>query len=175
MSKIPASARLREEIAAFLEQAETSESGAHALSRLVELAAARLVQEALEQEQTDFIGRERYVRQAGRGKRNGYVPGQLDTPRAGCGSRCARCERRRRRTARRSTISCGATRRVVEWPAIAMYARGLSTHDVEAAFTDERGTCLLSKSAVSELTDALWTEYEAFQRGRGGRRAPASA
>jgi hypothetical protein len=62
-----------------LEQAETSESGAHALSRLVQLATARLVQEALEQEQTDFIGRERYVRQAGRGKRNGYVPGQLDT------------------------------------------------------------------------------------------------
>jgi hypothetical protein len=79
MSKIPPSARLREEIAAFLEQAEGSASGAQALSRLVQLATARLVQEALEQEQTDFVGRERYVRHAGRGKRNGYVPGQLDT------------------------------------------------------------------------------------------------
>jgi len=56
MSKIPPSARLREKIAAFLEQAETSESGAHALSRLVQLATARLVQEALEQEQNDLAG-----------------------------------------------------------------------------------------------------------------------
>jgi hypothetical protein len=59
MSKIAPSARLREE------QAEESESGTGALSRLVQLATARLVEEALEQEQTDFIGRERYVRQAG--------------------------------------------------------------------------------------------------------------
>jgi transposase-like protein len=76
MSKIAPSARVREEIAAFATQAEGSESGAHALSRLVQLATARLVQEALEQEQTDFIGRERYVREAGRGKRNGYVRGR---------------------------------------------------------------------------------------------------
>jgi transposase-like protein len=48
------------------------------LSRLVQLATARLVQEALEEEQTDFIGRDRYARGAGRGKRNGYVAGQLD-------------------------------------------------------------------------------------------------
>jgi hypothetical protein len=79
MAKIAPSARLREEIAAFLEQAEGSESGASALSRLVQLATARLVQEALEEEQTDFIGRERYAREAGRGKRNAYVPGHLDT------------------------------------------------------------------------------------------------
>lgn len=55
MSKIPPSARLRE-IAAFLGQAEGSESGAQALSRFVQLATAGW-QEALEQEQTDFIGR----------------------------------------------------------------------------------------------------------------------
>jgi putative transposase len=129
MSKIPPSARLREEIAAFLEQTEGSESGAHAWSRLVQLATARLVQEALEQEQTDFVGRERYVRQAGRGKRNGYVPGQLDT----------------------------AEGRVpVEVPQV---------REAGVPFTDERGAWLLSRSAVSELTDALWTEYEAFQQG----------
>ncbi len=45
-----------------------------------------------------------------------------------------------------------------------MYARGLSTRDIEAAFTDERGVCLLSRTGVSEVTEALWEEYEAFQK-----------
>ncbi|MGH9896444.1 MAG: transposase, partial [bacterium] len=79
MPKIPPSVRLRAQIATFLTDAGSVESGAAALSDLVQLATARLVQEALEEEQTDFIGRERYARQPGRGKRNGYVPGHLDT------------------------------------------------------------------------------------------------
>lgn len=43
-----------------------------------------------------------------------------------------------------------------------MYARGLSTRDIEDALTDATGTCLLSRSAVSAVTEALWEEYEAF-------------
>jgi transposase-like protein len=45
-----------------------------------------------------------------------------------------------------------------------MYARGLSTRDIEDAFTDATGVCLLSRSAVSEVTETLWEEYEAFQK-----------
>ena len=43
-----------------------------------------------------------------------------------------------------------------------MYARGLSTRDIEATFRDEDGRCLLSRTAVSEVTEQLWEEYEAF-------------
>jgi putative transposase len=46
--------------------------------------------------------------------------------------------------------------------AVEMYARGLSVRDIEAAFTDETGRCVLTKSAVSELTERLWAEYQAF-------------
>ena len=45
-----------------------------------------------------------------------------------------------------------------------MDARGLSTRDVEAAFTDEQGTCLLSRTAVSELTEELWAEMVAYAK-----------
>ncbi len=72
--------------------------GAAARSELVRLATPRVVQEALEQEQTDFVGRERYARQPGRGKRNGCIPGHLDTAEG------------RRPVARPSTTSCAATR-----------------------------------------------------------------
>ncbi len=43
-----------------------------------------------------------------------------------------------------------------------MYARGMSTRDIEDAFRAEDGTSLLSRSAVSEITDRLWESYEAF-------------
>ena len=43
-----------------------------------------------------------------------------------------------------------------------MYARGLSTRDVEDAFRDATGELLISKTAVSEITDQLWVDYQAF-------------
>jgi hypothetical protein len=44
-----------------------------------------------------------------------------------------------------------------------MYARGLSTRDIEAAFRNrDTGKLLLSRTAVSEVTERLWAEYEAF-------------
>src|SRR5207249_786192 len=46
--------------------------------------------------------------------------------------------------------------------AIEMYARGLSVRDIEAAFTDTNGTSLLSKSAVSQITERLWADYQVF-------------
>ena len=44
-----------------------------------------------------------------------------------------------------------------------MYTRGLSTRDVEETLRDpEIGELLLSKDAVSDLTEELWSEYERF-------------
>ncbi len=43
-----------------------------------------------------------------------------------------------------------------------MYARGCSTRDIEELLKDRNGHILLSKSAVSQLNQRLWEEYEAF-------------
>ena len=43
-----------------------------------------------------------------------------------------------------------------------IYARGLSTRDMEDAFRDATGELLISRSAVSEITDQLWVDYQAF-------------
>ena len=43
-----------------------------------------------------------------------------------------------------------------------MYARGLCTRDIEAAFRDESGGSVLSRSAVSAVTERLWADYQAF-------------
>ena len=52
--------------------------------------------------------------------------------------------------------------------AIEMLARGLSVRDIEDAFKDEHGRLLLSKTAVSQLGERLWEDYQAFtQRDLG--------
>jgi len=43
-----------------------------------------------------------------------------------------------------------------------MYARGMSTRDVEDAFRDVTGELVISRTAVSEITDQLWEQYETF-------------
>lgn len=45
-----------------------------------------------------------------------------------------------------------------------MYARGLSTRDIEDAFRDSTGAPLISRTGVSQVTEALWEEYEAFRQ-----------
>jgi putative transposase len=46
--------------------------------------------------------------------------------------------------------------RELERLAVELYARGLSTRDIEDAFTDEMGGRLLSRATVSEITERLW-------------------
>ncbi len=70
-----------------------------------------------------------------------------------------KCGRRRNRSSR----TCGrrfraAPRRSKIWRSN-FYARGLSTRDIEDAFTDQRGRRLLSRAAVSEITERLWAPY----------------
>ncbi len=163
MGKIAPSHRLREELREFLEHLEGVADGKGALSELVRRAVGLIVQESLEAEQRDFIGRERYERGEGRGYRSGYNRGHLKTAEGRV--EVERPQVRDAEVTYRSELYefLRGHSDVVERLATEMYARGLSTRDVEAAFTDEQGDCLLSRSAVSEVTETLWEEYEAFQ------------
>ena len=165
MSEVAPSARMREQLRALFHGLDTDvESGSQVLSELVRRATALAVQEALEAEPRDFVGREWYERGERRGYRSGNTPGHLDI-----GEGRVMVERPQVRDAEQPfrPILYDYLRghsEVVERLAVEMYARGLSTRDIEAAFTDADGTCLLSRTAVSEVTEVLWEEYEAFQQ-----------
>jgi hypothetical protein len=45
---------------------------------------------------------------------------------------------------------------------VEMYARGLSTRDVEDCFRDESGRSMISRTAVSEIVDQLWEDFQEF-------------
>ena len=46
--------------------------------------------------------------------------------------------------------------------AMELLARGLSVRDIEDAFRDESGRLLLSRTAISEIGERLWADYQEF-------------
>ena len=163
MRKIQPSDRLRKEIQNFFQDMGSAEDGAQALSEIVRLASTLMVQEGLEAEQADFVGRPHYQRGEGNGYRSGYKPGYLDTAEGRLEIDLPQVREAHRPFHSNLFERLKGDSEMLEQLALEMYARGLSTRDIEAAFTDENGVCLLSRSGVSEVTETLWKEYEAFQ------------
>ena len=135
------------------------------VSAFVEAVTRLVVQELLEGEQTDFLGgRGRYDRRGGDqvGSRNGYERGRLRTA-EGAIEVAVPQVRGSEEPFRSSLMSfLEGNSEVLEALVNEMYARGLSTRDVEDAFRDATGELLISRSAVSEITDRLWEDYQAF-------------
>ena len=161
MERILASERTRERLKVLMNGERESTDGR---SELVRLAARLIIEEALEGEARDTLGRDYYARGAvpGRGYRNGYRTGRLKSAEGAIeysapqiADRSAPFRSRIREVVRGRTEELEAL-------AVEMYARGLSTRDIEALFADETGRSLLSRTAVSEITERLWAEYEAF-------------
>jgi putative transposase len=161
MERIPASERTREKLKALMEGRGEPEAGR---SELVRLAARLIIEEALEGEARDALGRDYYARGAapGAGYRNGYRPGRVKSAEGAIEYSAPQiAERSEPFRSRIREIVAGRTE-ALEAMAVEMYARGLSTRDIEALFADEVGKSLLSRTAVSEITERLWAEYEAF-------------
>jgi putative transposase len=166
-NRIAPSEKLAKAIEALTEVENAEAEGASLLGRLVQLGTQKLVQEALEREQAEHLERGRYERRPSETSplyRNGYELGRLligeglievQRPQVRGGSEPYRS----RIWDLLGQRSEGLERLVVE-----MYARGLSTRDIEDLFRGPDGEVLLSKSSVSEITDELWEEYEAFSQ-----------
>ena len=158
MERLSAPARTREELRALMNGDLGTAAGR---GDLVHLALRLIVEEALEGEVSDGLGRGRYERGEGEkaGYRNGYRPGKMKTAEGAVDYSAPQV----RDTPEPFVSSVRAARtRELERLAVELYARGLSSRDIEDTFTDETGRRLLSRAAVSEITEKLWAEYEDF-------------
>ena len=130
----------------------------------LKLATRLIVEEALEGEAGDAVGRDYYEHgaQPGQGYRNGYRMGRLKTAEGAMEYSAPQIAGRDEpfRSAIREHLK-GHTQGLEDL-AIEMLARGLSVRDIEDAFKDENGRLLLSKTAVSQLGERLWEDYQAF-------------
>jgi len=161
--KIAPSERKAQEIAALVQGQLDVQSGEELLSTLVRLSTERVLQEALEEEQAQALGRGRYERrEEARGYRNGYEAGTVKTAEGVL--RVEVPQIRGRAEPYRSQLwgHMAKTSDVLKRLIVEMYAGGLSQRDIEYGLEKALGQFVLSKSAVSELTESLTREYEAF-------------
>ena len=161
MERLSAPERTREALRALMNGELGTAAGR---SDLVRLALRLIVEEALEGEVSDVLGRERYERGEGEkaGYRNGYRPGKLKTAEGAVDYSAPQVRDMPEPFVSGVRAALSGRTRELERLAVELYARGLSTRDIEDAFTDETGRRLLSRAAVSEITEKLWAEYEDF-------------
>jgi putative transposase len=166
MPRIAPSAKIREEITRVLHDGVPEDQDV--VGTLLRVGAQRVAQELREEEATDFLGRDRYVRHRGpephRGYRNGYEPGRVRTAEGDIPVQLPQV----RQTpvpyqSRLLSLLRGHTD-VLDRLVAEMYARGLSTRDIEDTVRDVTGASLGSASGVSAVTVRLWEEYQAFTR-----------
>lgn len=133
-------------------------------------AAQVLVEQMLSAEVEEALGRGSYQRrdEDGRaGYRNGYKTRSIRTAEGKVAVDVPQV--RGRDEPYRSAVwqALGKRSPALEKLAVEMYARGLSTRDIEdllKELSDGQEQSLLSKSAVSRVTEVLWEEFEAFAK-----------
>jgi transposase-like protein len=161
--RIPPSERLSKQILELMQNLNTNGNNQELLSKLMQLSMRKTVQEILEQETSEHIGKEYYEQGRDRsGHRNGYKPAHIRTAEDKLLIERPQVDDPQEpfRSSAWKHIK-GNTERL-EKIVVEMYARGCSIRDIETLLKDEYGNILLSKSAISQLNNRLWQEYETF-------------
>lgn len=168
MKRVPPSTRMKEELDALLrgeapEEAQPSESP---LKGFVRGVAQYMLQVTIENEATEFLGRGRYQRGARSraGLRNGYERSGVQSE-VGLLNLQVPQLRATEESFRPPTVEkLGRRTEELEELVRGMYVRGLSTQDVSDLYRDTFGGSRLSKSTVSQVTQKLNQEFEAWRK-----------
>jgi putative transposase len=161
--RVPPSTVIREEIDQLLTGGVGPRS--NIISTLADLGLRYLAQHGLEQEQEDFLRRAHYERRddrSPRGYRNGYEDASIKTAEGEAAIRIPQVRQADEPYRSKLMEFLEGNSDVLERLVVEMYARGLSVRDVEDCFRDATGALLISKTAVSEITDQLWEHYQTF-------------
>jgi len=161
MKRVSPSERTKEEIGKLLR--EGTKTG-NPKSELVRLGIKRVLEEVLEAGVRDLLGREYYERRSEgpSGYRNGSRRGRLKTTEGEVVHEVPQVRGVDGSPLRELRAQVSGRTEGLEGLVVEMFARGCSTRDIEALLATEQGEKLLSRTAVSEITEALWREYEEF-------------
>jgi putative transposase len=162
MSKrVPGSVRTRQSLSELIEGRLSSPDGR---AELVRLASRLIIEEALEAESREAVGRAYYEHGAepGQGWRNGVRTGRLKTAEGAIAYAAPQIAGRSEPFRSEIREHLKGRTQALEDLAVELLARGLSVRDIEDAFKDESGRLLLSRTAVSEIGERLWADYQEF-------------
>jgi len=163
MKRLPPSEKMRNELRRYLAQGSMAKESM--ISGLVQRATQMIVQELLEEEAKEFVGREYYERsnEAEAVHRNGYEPLRVKTGEGKLTVYKPQVRNSEEPFQSRLGAFLKGNSDVLEKLALEMYARGLSTRDIEDALQEATGERVLSKSAASRISEKLYEEFEEFQ------------
>ena len=162
--KIAPSEQKAQALRTLLQGQLDGQSGEELLSTIVRLSTERILQEALEHEQAEALGRGRYEARGEKlGYRNGYEQGTLKTAEGIFQVKLPQI--RGREEAYRSALwgQMAPTSDVLKRLIVEMYVGGMSQRDIEYSLESALGHFVLGKSTVSELSATLSDEYEAWR------------
>jgi|SRR5215510_13130776 len=162
--RIAPSEQKAQALRALLEGQMEGQKGEELLSLLVRLSTERVLQEALEHEQAETLGRGRYEARGERhGYRNGYENGTLKTAEGVLRVKVPQIRGQDEPYRSQLWRNVGVTSDVLKRLILEMYVGGMSQRDIEYSLEKAVGQFVLSKSTVSELSESLTEEYEAFR------------
>ena len=163
MERIPPSKKYRKQLDEILSRGVGEEN---LLSRILQRGMQILMQELLEAEVGEFLQRGYYERSGEgylKGYRNGYEGRKIKTGEGVINIELPQVRgsgepyRSKLKEFFRGNTEC------LQKLAAEMYARGLSTRDIEDAMIEATGDMVLSRSSVSRVTEILWEDYEKFK------------
>lgn len=164
MRRLPASKKLRKELEELLEGVDSRK---FVVSEVMRKGAAIILQELLEQEVGEFLGRDHYERrkdaQTRAGHRNGYEPLRVKTAEGSIEAYLPQIRDSAEPFHSKLALFFRSHSEILEKLAVEMYARGLSTRDIEDALVEATGDRMLSRTSVSKVTEVLYEEFEVFQ------------
>jgi putative transposase len=171
MKKVPPSQRMEQEFFQIVHRCPGSDAAVHPLSEAVRRGAELMLQRALEEEVTEFLGRGHYQRTPElslRGYRSGYEPKRVQT---GEGTLTLQVAQLRDTLESFDSLWLRAiVSRTEKLLALIpqLYVKGLSTRDVEAALPEALEVDGVSRSSVSAVCARLKTDFARWQqRGLG--------
>ena len=138
--------------------------GKELLSELIRRSTESVLQQFLEQEQAEFLGRQRYERGSSGAYRNGYEGRSLRSAEGVMQVHLPQV--RGLQEPYRSRVWAGLSKNseVLEQIVAEMYVRGLSVRDIEEAMQTATGGFMLSDSSVSQVTEQLHEQYDTFRQ-----------
>jgi transposase-like protein len=120
------------------------------LAELLQLGARKVLQEGLEAEVDEFLGRGWYERSEGdkesNGYRNGYLPKKFKTPSGAINVQKPWVRGNEESFESKLLERLDGLSESLKTLAVEMYTRGLSTRDIEAPLTDQQARPLVSRS-----------------------------
>ena len=161
MKKVAPSKKIGKAMEELLDQGTSG----YVLREFLRLGKQLIIQQLLEGEVEDFLGRGYYQRRKNiefRGYRNGYEPRRLKDVEGELELMIPQIRQAPEPFNSKVAGFFKGHTEILDKLAMEMYARGLSTRDIEDTLVILTGEQVLSKSSVSRVTDALWKEYQAF-------------